>query len=158
MNYTIRICVLLSALVVMPLIGAAKGLEIEDAWVRMPPPVADTAAVYLNLVNSSEHPVQIKSVSSDVSKSAEFHSMMMHGDMMHMAKMGVVKIEAGQTLSFSPSGNHLMLIDLERSLNAGAHVVITIEDTDGKTYVVHAEVRDMRKMGHDQQQHHHHGH
>ena len=136
----------------------AEGLKVENAWVRMPPPVSDTAAVYLELNNPTKQKISVASVSSSVSEEAEFHSMMMHGDMMHMMKMEKVEIEHDGSLVFEPNGNHLMLIGLKAPLKAGEHVMVVITEEDGTKHDVHAEVKDMRQNADSGHDHGHHGH
>ncbi len=139
----------------MPTLASAE-ITVEGAWVRMPPPVADTAAAYLVLNNSSGADISITSVETDVAANPEFHSMSMHEGMMHMQKMEKVVVPAHGKLEFSPGGNHLMLKDLTKKLNAGDHVMLKLNTSDGHAVDVHAEVRDMRKMPESHGGGHHH--
>jgi len=129
----------------MPALASAE-ITVAGAWVRMPPPVADTAAGYMILNNSGDADISIISVESAAAANPEFHSMTMHDGMMHMQKMDDVTVPAHGKLEFSPGSNHLMLKDLKRKLNAGDHVMLKLNTSDGHTVDVHAEVRDMRKM------------
>ncbi len=155
--------VILSALMlVVPTLATAE-ISVEEAWVRLPPPVADTAAGYMVLRNSGDQDVQIKGVKTDVARQPEFHSMSDHGGMMHMMKMEKVIVPAHGEIRFVSGGNHLMLIGLTGELKTGEHVMMTIETVDGENIMVHAEVRDMREGmdhgGHDTMDHgDHHGH
>jgi len=142
-------------LLCMPTLASAE-ITVEGAWVRMPPPVADTAAGYLILNNSGDADINIISVESAAAAHPEFHSMSMHEGMMHMQRMESVVVPAHGKLEFSPGGNHLMLKGLKRKLNAGDHVMFKLNTSDGHAVDVHAEVRDMRKMpdGHGGGHHH----
>ena len=135
---------------------AAAEITVEGAWVRMPPPVADTAAAYLVLNNSGEVDVNITSVESAAAGKPEFHSMDMHDGMMHMQKMEKVVVPAHGKLEFVPGADHLMLKDLQRELKAGDHVVLKLNTSDGHSVEVHAEVRDKRKMENSHGGGHHH--
>jgi copper(I)-binding protein len=139
----------------VPTLASAE-ITVEGAWVRMPPPVADTAAGYLIVSNSGDSDVNIVSVESDAAAKPEFHSMSMHDGMMHMKKMEKVVVPADGKLEFSPGGDHLMLKDLKRKLNAGDHVMLKLNTSDGHSVEVHAEVRDMRKMEKSHGGGHHH--
>ncbi|WP_176959482.1 copper chaperone PCu(A)C [Mariprofundus sp. KV] len=132
-------------LLFIPSLAAAE-ISVEDAWVRMPPPVADTAAGYLTLKNSGEKDVEVVAVESSAAAKPEFHSMSMHDGMMHMMKMDKVVVPAHGELRFETGGNHLMLTELTGTLNAGDHVMMTITFSDGSSVMVHAEVRDMRSQ------------
>jgi len=159
------IIMMFAALMLMPSLAAAE-ITVEDAWVRMPPPVADTAAGYLTLHNSGDTDVEVVAVESAAATRPEFHSMSMHDGMMHMMKMEKVVVPAHGELRFESGGNHLMLTGLTNALNAGDHVMLTIKTADGASVMVHAEVRDVRMQkaggheGHGGGDEHggHHGH
>ncbi len=141
-------------LLLIPSLAEAE-ITVEGAWMRMPPPVADTAAGYLVLNNSGDTDVSITSVESDAANKSAFHSMSMHEGMMHMKKMEKVIVPAHGKLEFSPGGNHLMLKDLKRELKEGDYVMLKLNTSDGHTVNVHVEVRDMRTMPDHQEGHHH---
>ena len=138
--------------------SAWAGVTIEGAWVRMPPPVVDTAAGYLVLKNSGDQTVTVVSVECDAAAEPEFHSMQMHDGMVHMQKMDKVEVPAGGSIEFSPGGNHLMLKGLTKELNAGDRVTLQISFSDGASVTVQAEVLDMRGNhgGHEHGGGHHH--
>ena len=131
---------------------------IEGAWVRMPPPVVDTAAGYLVLKNSGEQSVTVVSVECDAAAEPEFHSMQMHDGMVHMQKMEKVEVPAGGSIEFAPGGDHLMLKGLTKELKAGDRVTLQIGFSDGESVTVQAEVLDMRgnQGGHEHAGGHHH--
>jgi len=138
-----RFFILLGLLAMLPTYATAE-IMVEEAWARLPPPVADTAAAYMTIRNHGDQDVEITGIKSKVAERLEFHAMTMHDGMMHMEKMEKVVIPAHSGISFDPGGNHLMLIGLQRTLEAGEHLMITLETSDGQTVTVHAEVRDMR--------------
>lgn len=125
---------------------ASAGVILEKAWVRQPPPVADTAAGYMTLRNDGGRPVEIVSIDSDVSAAAEIHTMRMQGGMMHMQHLPKVTIPARGTLELSPGGMHLMLTGLKHPLRDGQTVHITLHFADGGQLKIQAPVRDMRHM------------
>jgi copper(I)-binding protein len=152
-----RLMILLGLLLLMPLQATAE-IMVEDAWVRLPPPVADTAAGYMTLRNHGDKDIEITGIKTAAAEHPEFHSMEMHDGMMNMKKMEKVIVPAHGGISFGPGGNHLMLIGLTNSLKAGEHLMITLETSDGKSTMIHAEVRDMRsKTNTKKESHGHHG-
>lgn len=152
-----RFLILIALLTILPTYAAAE-IMVEDAWVRLPPPVADTAAGYMTIRNHSDKDIEITGVKTGVADHPEFHAMEMHDGMMHMQKMDRVIVPAHGGISFSPGGNHLMLIGLTKSLKTGEHLMITLETSDGKSVMVHAEVRDMRSKPNEKKESHgHHG-
>lgn len=138
-----RFFILFGLLLLLPMQAAAEVI-IEGAWVRLPPPVADTAAAYMTIRNHGDKDVEITGIETDVAEHPEFHSMEMDGEMMMMKKMAKVIVPAHGGISFDPGGNHLMLIDLTRELKTGEHIMMTIKTSDGESIMVHAEVKDMR--------------
>jgi len=158
-----RFMMLIGLLLLIPIQAAAE-IMVEDAWVRLPPPVADTAASYMTIRNHGDKAVEITGIKTGIAKHPEFHSMEMHDGMMHMQKMEKVVIPAHGGISFDPGGNHLMLIGLTRAVKAGEHLMITLDTSDGQSIMIHAEVRDMRNKSthsnqheNDDDQHSHHG-
>lgn len=138
-----RLFILFGLLTMLPACATAE-IVVEEAWIRLPPPVADTAAGYMTIRNHGEQDIEITGSRTSAAEQLEFHAMAMHDGMMHMQKMERVVIPAHSGISFDPGGNHLMLIGLQRVLETGEHLMITLETSDGQTIVVHAEVRDMR--------------
>jgi len=153
----LKIVMLSALMLIIPTLASAE-ISVEEAWVRLPPPVADTAAGYMVIRNSGDQDVEIQGVKTDAAKQPEFHSMSDHDGMMHMMKMEKVIVPAHGEIRFAAGGNHLMLIGLTSELKTGDHVMMTIETVDGENIMVHAEVRDMRE-GMDNSGHgEHHGH
>jgi len=155
--------IFLATLLLMPMQALAE-ITVEEAWVRLPPPVADTAAAYMKIENHSAKDVEITGIETKAAKNPEFHSMEMHDGMMHMQKIENVVIPAHGSISFDPGSNHLMLIGLTRALKSGEHLMITLKTSDGESVMVHAEVKDMRgNKDHDNHdmkkddEHSHHG-
>jgi len=134
----------LTALLLLPLQAMASDITVEGAWVRLPPPVADTAAAYMTIRNNGDHDIEILGIETAAAKNPEFHSMEMNGDMMAMKKMAKVIVPAHGGISFSPNGNHIMLIGLTGQLKTGEHIMMTLTTSEGEVVMVHAEVRDMR--------------
>jgi len=148
----IKVLLIAAMMLIAPALASAE-ITVEDAWVRMPPPVADTAAGYLTLRNSGDSDVEIVAVETSAAAKPEFHSMSMHDGMMHMMKMEKVVVPAHGELRFETGGNHLMLTELTGALNAGDHVMLTLKTAAGGSVMVHAEVRDVRMQSGDSEDH-----
>ncbi|MDX8395117.1 MAG: copper chaperone PCu(A)C [Mariprofundaceae bacterium] len=131
-------------------------LMVDHAWVRMPPPVADTAAAYFELSNHGDEDVVIESMTSNVSDKAEIHDMKMHQGMMHMKKVEYPTIPAHGALKLEPGGKHLMLMGLNKSLESDTKIILTLIYTDGRRQDVVAAVRDVRQSAPPANHAHHH--
>jgi copper(I)-binding protein len=62
---------------------------------------------------------KLLSVSADVSKSVELHTMAMDGDVMRMRQVDGIEVPAGKTVELKPGGYHVMFVGLKAPLKAG---------------------------------------
>ncbi len=126
---------------------ARADVIVAHARVRMPPPAADTAAAYMTLHNDGDKDEAIAGLTTDVSRTAEIHSITGQGGAMHMVKLGKLTIPAHGAVMLKSGGVHIMLIGLKRALNEGDMVHIRLRLTSGRDLNIEAGVRDMRPHG-----------
>jgi copper(I)-binding protein len=95
-------------------------IVVEDAWSRATPAGAEVAAGYFTVKNEGKDPDRLVSASSKIAARAEMHEMKMTNDVMTMRPVpdGVV-IPPGGSVSFAPSGYHLMFMQLAAPLKEG---------------------------------------
>jgi hypothetical protein len=139
----------LSALVLLAS-GAASAatIEVRDAWIRTPPPGAPTAAGYATIVNHAISSDRLTGASTRAATSAQLHQMSTAGGIMRMRPMTAgAPIGASATLTFSPNGDHLMLIGLKTPLKAGTHVKITLQFQRAGAVAADFVVRDAAPGG-----------
>ncbi len=123
----------------------AGDLQVEQAWVRLPPPVADSAAVYARIANHGADTVRIEGVrASGTARMAMIHEMEMRNGRMHMRAVDVLRIEPGGVVRLQPGGMHIMLMHLDHPLQTGDVVEIELSLGDGSVRRFSAEVRDTR--------------
>jgi len=135
----------LSGMLALVSLGAnAAELEVTGAWLRLPPPVSDTAAAYMVLYNPGGKPVRIIGASSDMARSVKMHGLKVEGEVMNMFELETVAVAPHAFFAFSAGGNHLMLVGLKKPLQAGEEVNITLHFADGSHQRLKAIVRDMR--------------
>jgi len=96
---------------------AESDISISNAWARATAPGQKVAAAYMDL-NSKEGATLVKAETS-VAGIVEIHSMTMKNDVMKMRMLNELALPAGQTVNLAPGGYHLMLFDLQQSLDAG---------------------------------------
>jgi len=118
----------------------------DHAWVRMPPPVVDTAVAYMVLHNEGDQDVVFDRVSSDVSKTSGIHRVRKQGAIMHMSEVRNITIPAHGFVKLEPGGMHIMLTGLKRELKQGQSVNLVLHATDGSALKVVAPVRDLRRL------------
>ena len=107
--------------------AAAKGIAIEQAWVRAAPAGRPVSAGYLLIRNDGETTDSLVGVSSPVAEAAEIHVTKADAEgIMRMRVVPALEIPAGGKASFEPAGNHLMLVGLKGEIAEGAEVPVTL--------------------------------
>jgi copper(I)-binding protein len=103
-------------------------LKIDHPWARATPKGASVGGAYMKITNSGTAPDRLIGGSSDISNSFEVHEMKMEGGVMKMRLVaGGLEIKPGQTVTFDPSGYHVMLVDLKKQLMQGERFKATLE-------------------------------
>ncbi|WP_158965509.1 copper chaperone PCu(A)C [Paraglaciecola sp. L3A3] len=125
-------------------------LIISQATVRLlPPSVANTSA-YFTIQNKSDKDEFLVDAAADFVGKTEIHNHVHQNGMMKMQQQSEVKIPAGQSVSFAPGGLHLMLFGLNKPLEEGQTVSISLQTQSGETISFAAKVE--RPSAH---KHHH---
>ncbi|MDQ6990196.1 MAG: copper chaperone PCu(A)C [Mariprofundaceae bacterium] len=112
-------------------------VTVQHAWLRLPPPVSDTAAAYMQLNNHCQTTKQLKSISSP-----QASMVMMHHVKMKMMQSLVLKPQDGFT--FQPKANHVMLMGLKAPIHKDTKVTLILHWQDGHQQTLQLEVKDMR--------------
>lgn len=124
--------------------GAAPPMEItEEAWVRSTPPNRSVTAAYLGIRNNTGETRRMTGASSPVAGRVELHTHVHdhQSGMMQMRHVEAIDLPAGETVRLAPGGLHIMLMDLDRDLQPGATVPMTLEFDDGSRLELEAPVR-----------------
>jgi copper(I)-binding protein len=108
------ICFLTCLLIANGAMGETGQLEIQAPWARATPGQAQNGAAYLTIVSPTTD--RLTAASSPVAKKVELHTMSMEGGVMRMRPLAAMDIPAGQTVTLSPGGTHIMLLGLTRPL------------------------------------------
>jgi copper(I)-binding protein len=133
-----------TALLALASAAFAQGsrIEVRDAWIRLPPNGANTAAAYLEAVNDGHASDQLVRAACRCASRAMIHSMgTEHGVMrMREAPFGLPIPPAGE-LKLEPGGDHIMLTGLRRPLRLGQRVPIMLRFAHSAPITVEAVVR-----------------
>jgi copper(I)-binding protein len=105
-------------------VGQTGQLEIKTPWARATPGHAENGAAYLTIVSPTAD--RLTAASSPVAKKAELHTMSMEGGVMSMRPLAAIDIPAGQTVTLSPGGMHIMLLGLTQPLRQGQSFPLTL--------------------------------
>jgi periplasmic copper chaperone A len=91
------------------------------------PPGASVVAVYAEI--SAHQPDTLLGVSTPVAETADMHTTLEQGGMMHMEPLAELPMTAGQTVRFEPGGRHIMLSGLRQILPVGTQFPLTLHFT-----------------------------
>jgi len=102
-------------------------LVVTAPWSRATPKGAKIGAGYLTIQNNGTAPDKLVSVESDIAGKADIHEMSMKDGVMRMRPLtGGLTIAPGKSVVLSPSGFHLMLMDLKKPLEQGQSFEATL--------------------------------
>lgn len=144
---------LAASLVAAPAI--ACDLEVQNAWIRTPPPGVPALAGYADFVNTGAKPLVIASLASATFAMVELHETVETNGMSRMRAVPKLTIAPGEKVALAPGGKHLMLIQPKSAVQRGNHVVIAIKDGSGCTTSAHFVVQDGPAEGAGAMHHHH---
>lgn len=122
----------------------AEALTVENSWAK----AADSGmtAVFGEITNNSDQAVTITGASSNATdaENTQLHTTALDASSgsSQMKQVDSMTIEAGQTLTLEPGGDHIMLMDLTCSLPAGTPVHVTLETESGQELTFDAGARD----------------
>jgi hypothetical protein len=134
----------------------AQNVIVKDAWIRGTVQGQNATGAFMELTGKSN--ARLVGGTTPLTKKAELHHMKVENGVMKMSPVAGIDVPAGKTIKLAPGGYHLMLMNLQKPLNAGDKVPLqlTFELADKKREIVDlsVEVRDIR----GQAAGHRHGH
>ena len=111
--------------------AASAQIRVENAWVRATVAGQDSTGAFMTI--TSTEPVKLLSISTTVAKTNEIHEMKLVGDVMKMrAHPDGVDIAANTTLELKSGGYHLMMMEMDQPIKAGAVVPLQLVFTNAK--------------------------
>lgn len=124
-------------------VPAKADLRVEGARMLAPPPGKKMAAVYLTLHNEGLEQRQIFSIETDVAGVAEVHRTQYEDGVMKMRQVDHVRIAPKSKLDFEPRGLHIMLMQLEKTLEAGDTFQLYVQLDKGEVLEVPVAVQSV---------------
>lgn len=116
-------------------------LEVSNARLMLPAVEGNPGAIYFDVKNTGDRNYAIRRADVAGASNAELHgSMEMEGQMM-MDSVGQILVNSGETESLEPGGFHVMVFDLEPTLEAGGTTDMTLTVVGGKTKTFPVEIR-----------------
>ena len=144
-----------TSVLVAPAPALACDLEVENAWIRTPPPGVPALAGYAEFVNTGSKPLVIASLASATFAMVQLHETIEANGMSRMRALPKLTIAPGEKVALAPGGKHLMLMQPKTDVQRGNHVVIAIKDGSGCTTSAHFVVQDGPAAAAGAMHHHH---
>lgn len=141
----------------------AGALVLQHPWSRETAPRARTGAGYVVIQNTGKEADQLLGGSTPAAERLEVHSVTTENGVMRMRpQTDGIAIPAGGALELKPGGYHIMFINLNAPLKAGATVPVTLEFAKAGKVEVSFKVHSLRDQphagghdGHDEADHDH---
>jgi copper(I)-binding protein len=116
---------------------------VQNPWIRKPPPGLETAAVYFTLKNLTKRAVFIVGVTSPLAAHAMIHETSTVEGQSRMRMRERVTVPGGSNVAFAPEGLHVMLSGLNKALEVGDKVPLTLQLDHGGSIDFVATVRPL---------------
>jgi copper(I)-binding protein len=134
MRLAVALGLLMAATAGLPSGAWAHGSKLGDLAIEHPyavptPPAARTGAVYFREIrNEGKVDDRLRSASTPIARTVEFHEMKVSGDVMRMRALPVLDLPAGQAVPLRHGGTlHIMLVDLKQPLKDGDRFPVTLD-------------------------------
>ena len=124
---------------------STASVAISDTWVRATDGTEDPTmtAAFGVLTNSSDSERTIVSAVNDVSDRTELHEMAMENGVMVMRPIeGGITIPAKGSTTLEPGGLHVMIMDLDKTIEPGDDIHVTLTLDDGTSLLFHALAKE----------------
>jgi copper(I)-binding protein len=120
---------------------AEGAISIDDPQARLVPPSTANTAVFMVIRNQGDKDVKLLSAETPAAKTTELHTVIEEDGMKKMRPVANIPIKARSETALKPGDYHLMLIGLNRPLQEGEEVALTLRFDDGSSQAVVAPVR-----------------
>jgi len=122
---------------------AEKNLKINitDLWISEAPPTVSVLVAYVTLINNSEIPISLVSISCPLFSSIEIHRSIIKNGIASMESHATLEILSKSTIKLSPGDYHLMLFNPKMPLKIGDAPVFMFGFSDGTQIRVKANIR-----------------
>ncbi|MBT8076712.1 MAG: copper chaperone PCu(A)C [Gammaproteobacteria bacterium] len=120
--------------------NVAESITVNMPRIRATAPGQSVTGAFMTLVNNSATASALISVSFDGASTVEVHETSMNEGRMRMQKVSQIDIPANGSAELKPGSYHVMLIGLEKDMQAGTVENLTLTFSDGSQKTVEALV------------------
>ena len=134
-------------------------IVVKDAHSFATVPASRSAAVFFTIENKGANSDVLKKaqVPGDIAAKTEIHTNIIEDGIIRMRPVENVQVKAGKNVVFDPSGLHIMLVNMERSLKSDESfpLILTFEKYGEITTNVSVHSRSNKQENNPHQHHHH---
>lgn len=127
--------------VAAPAAAPLRQVQVQDAWINAAPAVAKNSVAFVTLQAGAQADVLL-GVSSPIAQKVEIHQTTLAGGLLRMQRLPRINLPAQSRVALSADGRHLMLIGLQRPLQQGEHIPLTLVFRQAGAITVDALVRE----------------
>ncbi|WP_298773249.1 copper chaperone PCu(A)C [uncultured Shewanella sp.] len=128
-------------------------VELLTGYVRAMPASVPNSAAYLSLSNQGEE-IDLVSVQTNVAEEAQLHRLIEENGMIKMRQAAKFTVPNNGELTLVETGNHIMLIGLNRTLEVGNTVDLVLLFDNGETLPVSLPVKKQQHSATAAHSHH----
>lgn len=155
MRLTVKLCTFIGGAFLASTVLAASDVVVEEAWVRALPPNQTNTAAYMTIRNARSEAIVVVGGSSEIAQALEVHHTLEVDGMMRMEQLNELRIAAGEQVSLSPGGIHLMLLGLSSMPAPGDEVSLCLQLASGEEVCTVAPARKSTSSNNAHEHHHH---
>jgi len=145
---------LLLLTVLFSAISFADSIDIHHARVNPTIPGMPVTAAYFHIKNNSDQAVQLIEVTGEVSDRIEIHEHTMTNGLMKMQEVtNGITIPAKDTFVLKPGGYHIMVMNLDKRINEGDDIALTLHFNNGSKKKITAKAKNPSASAHPHKPH-----
>jgi len=118
-------------------------LIVTDAWMRASLGQVPTTAAYFKVENRGTNEDKLLSVSTPVAGMAHLHNSAEANGVMTMTAVNALIVKPGETVTLTPGGVHVMVMNMKAPIKAGSKVQMVLTFERAGRIEVEAEVRGL---------------
>ena len=129
-----------NAIMNMPVTNLAGNMQVKQAYVETWQPTGNSAGAFMELVNHSNRAITVIAAFTPLAQETELHDFADINGQQVMQQVAKIVVKANSEDDLKPGGFHVMLMGLNKPLQNGMSVPITLIFSDGSDLQVNAIV------------------
>ena len=126
-------------LLILPFLAGILGagdIEVSNSFVKITPPNMKQTAIFMDIKNNSYKEISLIDANTSLSSVTELHTHIKDGEMMKMIKVSDIKIPAHGETNLKPGGLHIMVFDLNSSVDENTTANVWLKFDNNETMLI----------------------